>query len=85
MPLPLPDLDTRRWADLVDEAKALIPRFAPQWTNENVADPGVMLLELLAARTDQDVYRANRVPVRHRLKFLSLLGYAPRPPAPATT
>src|SRR5689334_23906965 len=83
MPLPLPNLDTRRWADLVSEGRALIPRYAPGWTDHNVHDPGIMLAELLAAVTERDVYRANRVPPRHRLKFLRLLGYPPRSPVAA--
>ena len=83
MPLPLPNLDTRRWTDLVDEARALIPRYAPTWTDHNIHDPGITLVELLAWLVEQDIYRVNRVPDRHRLKFLALAGFAPRPPRPA--
>ena len=43
-----PDLDDRTWQDLVDEMRALIPRYAPGWTDHNVHDPGVTLLELFA-------------------------------------
>ena len=80
MPLPLPDLDTRRWSDLVEEGLALVPRYAPRWTDHNLHDPGVTLIELFAWLVEQGMYRANRVPDRHRLKFLSLIGYPPRPP-----
>lgn len=83
MPLPLPNLDTRRWNDLLDEGRALIPRYAPAWTDHNVHDPGITLMELLAWLVEQDVYRVNRVPERHRRKFLALAGFAPRPPQPA--
>jgi hypothetical protein len=83
MPLPLPVLDTRRWSDLVDEGRALIPRYAPSWTDHNVHDPGVTLIELLAWLTEQDIYRVNRVPDRHRRKFLALIGFNPRPPRAA--
>ena len=41
MPLPLPHLDDRRWQDLVEEGRALIPRLAPAWTDHNVHDPGI--------------------------------------------
>jgi hypothetical protein len=85
MPLPLPNLDTRRWTDLVDEARALIPRYAPSWTDHNIHDPGITLIELLAWLVEQDIYRVNRVPDRHRRKFLALAGFAPRPPRPALT
>ncbi|MFO7681166.1 MAG: putative baseplate assembly protein, partial [Chloroflexota bacterium] len=83
MPLPLPDLDTRRWADMVEEGRALLPRYAPAWTDHNVHDPGVTLMELLAWLVEQDIYQVNRVPERHRLKFLALAGFSPQPPQPA--
>jgi hypothetical protein len=83
MPLPLPNLDTRRWSDLVDEGRALIPRFAPGWTDHNVHDPGITLIELFAFLTESLLYRANRIPERHRRKFLALLGYPAHPPIPA--
>ncbi|HET9345455.1 MAG TPA: baseplate J/gp47 family protein [Candidatus Limnocylindrales bacterium] len=83
MPLPLPDLDTRRWDDLVDEGRAQIPRYAPAWTDHNIHDPGITLVELVAWLTEGDIYRANWVPARHRRKFLELIGHTPRQPRPA--
>jgi predicted phage baseplate assembly protein len=79
VPLPLPNLDTRRWGDLVEEGRALVPRYAPGWTDENMHDPGITLLELLAWLVEQDVYRANRIPERHVRKFLRLAGFEPEP------
>src|SRR3954466_2057792 len=84
MPLPLPTLDTRRWADLVEEGRAVIPRYAPEWTDHNVHDPGITLIELFAWLSEQLVYRANRVPDRHLRKFLALAGFPPGPCIPAT-
>lgn len=84
MPLPLQDLDTRRYADLVDDAHALIPRYAPGWTDHNESDPGITLVELLAWLVEQDIYRVNRIPARHRLKFLELAGFPPEPPRAAS-
>ncbi len=83
MPLPLPNLDTRRWADLVDEGRALIPRYAPEWTDHNAHDPGIMIVELMAWLVEQLIYRSNRIPERHLRKFLALAGFAPQPPRPA--
>src|SRR6478672_9016024 len=85
MPLPLPNLDTRRWSDLVDEGRALIPRYAPGWTDHNVSDPGITLIDLLAWVIEADIYRVNRVPDSHRLKFLRLIGFPPAAPMPAWT
>jgi len=79
MPLPLANLDCRRWADLVDEGVAQIPRFAPPWTDHNLHDPGRTFLELFAWLTEMALYRLNLVPPRHRRKFLALLGYRERP------
>lgn len=84
MPLPLPSLDTRRWDDLVAEGRALIPRHAPAWTDHNVHDPGIMLMELFAWLSEQLMYRANRIPERHLQRFLALAGFPPVPPRPAT-
>lgn len=83
MPLPLPNLDDRRWADLVEEGRALIPRYAPGWTDHNVSDPGMTLLDLLAWVIEADLYRVNRVTDRFRRKFLALVGLTAAPPKPA--
>ncbi len=83
MPLPLTNLDDRRWADLVDEGVALVPRYAPGWTDHNIHDPGRTLIELFAWLTEMAVYRLNRVPPRHRRKFLLLLGFVAQPPRAA--
>jgi hypothetical protein len=85
MPLLLPDLDDRRWADLVDEGRALIPLFAPGWTDHNIHDPGITFMELFAGETELDLYRINRVPPSHVRKFLALVGAESRPPKAART
>ena len=72
--LPLPNLDDRRWSDLVQEGRGLIPVYAPEWTDHNAHDPGITLIELLAWVAEMDVYRLNRIPDRHKLKFLALVG-----------
>ena len=83
MPLPLPNLDTRRWTDLVDEGRALIPRYAPEWTDHNTHDPGITLVDLFAWLAEMSIYRLNQVPERHQRKFLELVGFVPRPPQAA--
>jgi predicted phage baseplate assembly protein len=83
MPLEPPNLDDRTFADLFAEARSLIPRYAPEWTNHNDSDPGITLLQLFSWLTEQTVYRLNRVPDRNYLKFLQLLGIQTRPARPA--
>lgn len=84
MPLPAPNLDDRRFQDLVDDAKRLVQRRCPEWTDHNVSDPGVTLIETFAFMVDQLLYRLNRVPERHYLKFLDLLGVKPFAPTVAS-
>ena len=74
MALPAPDLDDRRFQDLVDDAKRMVMRRCPEWTDHNVSDPGVTLIETFAFLTDQVLFRLNRVPDRLYLKFLDLIG-----------
>jgi predicted phage baseplate assembly protein len=83
MPLPAPNLDDRRFQDLVDEAKRRVQHRCPEWTDHNVSDPGVTLIELFAWMTDQLLYRLNRVPERNLLKFLDLIDVKLFPPSAA--
>ncbi len=85
MPPTTPIIDPRDFQDLVDEAKRRIPQYCPEWTDHNVADPGVTLIELFAWMTDILLYRLNSVPERDFLKFLELIGARPSPAVPAST
>jgi predicted phage baseplate assembly protein len=85
MALPLPNLDDRRWLELVDEARTLIPVYAPGWTDHNLHDPGITFLEMLAWIAEMGIYQANRIPDRHRFAFLALAGIDPRRPRGAST
>jgi predicted phage baseplate assembly protein len=85
MLIPLPELDDRRWSDLVEESRALIPVLAPEWTDHNASDPGITVIELYAWLAEMDVFRANRVTDAARRRFLALVGVAPRPASPAQT
>jgi predicted phage baseplate assembly protein len=81
--LPAPSLDDRTFQGLVDEAKRLVQRRCPEWTDHNVSDPGVTLIEAFAQMVDQLIYRLNRVPDLNYVKFLELIGVELRPPAAA--
>ena len=83
MSLAAPNLDDRRFQDIVDEAKRLIPRFCPEWTDHNVSDPGITLIELFAWMTEMILYRVNQIPDKHYAKFLELMGIKLFPAAPA--
>jgi predicted phage baseplate assembly protein len=82
--LPAPNLDDRTFQDLVDEAKRLVQSRCPEWTDHNVSDPGVTLIEAFAQMVDQLIYRLNRVPDLNYVTFLEMIGVELRPPAAAT-
>ncbi|MFE6667226.1 putative baseplate assembly protein [Streptomyces sp. NPDC057697] len=83
MALPSPNLDDRRFQQLVDEAKRYVQQRAPEWTDHNVSDPGVTLIETFAYMVDQLLYRLNRVPDKNYAAFLDLLGVTLFPPTVA--
>lgn len=84
MTIELPNLDDRRFKDLVDEVRALIPRYAPEWTDHNASDPGITLIELFAWVTESIFYRANRAHEASQARLLELLGADFKPARPAS-
>jgi predicted phage baseplate assembly protein len=86
MPLPTPNLDDLRFQrDLVDEARRRIIRYCPEWTDYNLSDPGITLIELFAWMSEMLVYRLNRVPEKNYIKFMELLGVQLQPASSART
>lgn len=81
--LPSSKLDDRTFEDLVAECLLRIPRYCPEWTDHNVSDPGITLVELFAWLTDQMLMRFNQVPRKNYVAFLELLGIRLHPPIPA--
>lgn len=82
--LEKPNLDDRKFKDLVEECILRIPRYCPEWTNHNPGDPGITLIELFAWLTDQMLLRFNQVPLLNYITFLELLGIRLQAPTPAT-
>ncbi|MEA2338346.1 MAG: hypothetical protein QOE82_2353 [Thermoanaerobaculia bacterium] len=82
MPLDAPNLDDRRFADIVEEARALIPNYLPEWTDHNLSDPGITLVQLFAWLSEMILYRLNKVPELHYIKFLQLIGVERKAAAP---
>lgn len=83
MSLPSPKLDDRSFQDIVDDVKRQIGLRCPEWTEHNVSDPGVTLLELFAYMTETMLYRLNLVPEKNYIRFLELLGISLETPEPA--
>jgi predicted phage baseplate assembly protein len=85
MPLPLPNLDTRVFNELVDEGRSIIPGAAPAWTDFNYHDPGITLIDLFAWLVEQDIYSLNRISDQAYRSFLRVVGAQPRPAQVADT
>ena len=83
MPLEAPNLDDRRFKDLFEELRSLIPRYAPEWTDHNLSDPGITMMQLFSYLGEIVLFRLNRVPDRNYIKFLQLIGVEQKPAAPA--
>jgi predicted phage baseplate assembly protein len=83
MPLTAPNLDDREYQGLVDDAKRLVQHNCKEWTDHNVHDPGITLIETFAYMVDQLLYRLNRVPDRLYIAFLDLIGVSLLPPTAA--
>ena len=86
MPLrdQLPVIDDRTFQEIVDEARARIPRYTPEWTDQNDSDLGMTLVQLFAWLTEMQIYRMSKVPRLNYIKFLELLGIELEPAKPAT-
>ncbi len=83
MALQAPNLDDRKFQDIVHEARSKIPLYCPKWTDYNLSDPGITLIELFAWMVDMLLYRLNRVPEKNYIKFMELIGIHLKPPKPA--
>jgi predicted phage baseplate assembly protein len=83
MALAAPNLDDRTFQSIVDDMRMQIPRYCPEWTDHNLSDPGIALVELFAWMMESVLYRLNQVPERSYVKFLDLIGLKLREPQPA--
>lgn len=67
-------LDTSDFDGLVALARSQLPALARQWTDYNIHDPGIMLVELLAWLADSQIYSLSRNRIDERRAFLKLMG-----------
>lgn len=74
MPIKPPNLDDRRYNDIMQEMMQLIPQYCPEWTNLGPADPGITMVQLFAWMTEMVLYRVNRVPDKTYVHFLNFIG-----------
>jgi predicted phage baseplate assembly protein len=74
----IPQIDDRRFEDILAEVRTRIARYTPEWTpvwtDVNDNDPGVTLAQVFAWLTELLIYRMGKVPELNYIKFLQLLG-----------
>lgn len=78
-----PDYFDRRFDDLMEIGRSRLPGMAPGWTDYNLHDPGITLLELMAWVTEAQLYALSRMRRDERTAYAALLGLGPRGPLPA--
>lgn len=79
------ELDRQSFEDIMKNALYQIPKLYPKWTNFNPSDPGITILELMAWLTEVQQYHLNVIRYEHKLRYLKLLGTAPKKAQPAET
>jgi hypothetical protein len=84
MTIPSPKIDSRTYADLVAETERLAQQLSP-WKPpiDGKTDAGRALIRIFGRIAIMVVDRLNRVPEKHFLAFLNLIGTQQQPPRPA--
>ncbi|RYE87228.1 MAG: putative baseplate assembly protein [Hyphomicrobiales bacterium] len=77
------NLDDTDFEQLLEKGRSMIPGLAREWTDNNLHDPGIMLLELLAYEAEAQIYAVSGLRRDERAAYARLLGITPRPPNPA--
>lgn len=62
------------WSEVMNRIQKQISRLNPQWTDYNLHDPGITLLELFAWMQQVQIYHAKQIGEQHRRKYAKLLG-----------
>ena len=76
-------LDDRNFDDLVEAARSRLPALAPGWTDYNLHDPGITLVELMAWLGEAQIYSLARLRRDERLAYAAYAGIAPAGPRSA--
>jgi len=81
--IPVPNLDDRDWRMIKDAMIRNIPARCPEWTDWNVSDPGITLVEVFALAMEELIYRLNLVLPKHMREYLNMIGVTLTPPSSA--
>ena len=67
--LPIPVLDDEGFQEIWEQARSMIPRLAPEWTDFNQHDPGITFLELFAFLKESQQYHLDQIGPRNLQKI----------------
>ncbi len=76
MSIKLKNLHAKNFNEIKNDLINSIPQFSEQWTNHNIADPGITLIELMSWLADNLLYRINKIPDETYVNFLRLVAGA---------
>ena len=76
-------LDDRSFDDLVEAARSRLPAQAPDWTDYNLHDPGITLIELMAWTCEAQIYSLSRLRRDERAAYAAFAGVVPAGPRAA--
>lgn len=68
---------------LATNARAMIPSLASEWTDHNIHDPGIMLIEMMAWVSEAQIYSLSRMRNDEKAAYARLLGIEPTGPQAA--
>ena len=76
-------LDDRSFDDLVEAARSRLPAQAPDWTDYNLHDPGITLIELMAWLGEAQIWSLSRLRRDERQAYAAFAGVVPAGPRAA--
>jgi hypothetical protein len=79
-----PNLFDRRFDDLLETGRSRLPSLAPTWTDYNLHDPGITLIELLAFVAEAQMYSLARMRRDERTGYAALAGLKKQGPSCAS-
>ncbi len=85
MSIPKNILDDKDYKDFIEEAKAKLPSLSPEWTDYNISDTGIAILEIIGWIQDLNIYKLSQITDQHILKYLQFLGFTPKPVKPSSS
>ncbi|MFG6367619.1 MAG: hypothetical protein K1W16_04215 [Lachnospiraceae bacterium] len=72
------NLDDKGYDRIREEAIARISLYSKEWTNYNISDPGITILENFSAFMALQQSEINEIPEKIKLRLLALAGFTPK-------